>query len=125
MEVQMSTKTAAAEVADQLEAGFPPVTDPDDCVLARTLFRLLAEGAPVEAARLAGVLGRPETEISEALAGPAFESLVYSDDRGRVIGFSGLGTAELGETVHRLSVNDQEVYAWCARDALFLPHSRA
>ncbi len=117
----MTTRTTAADVAEQLEAGFPPVTNPENRELARTLFRQLAEGEPVEVARLAGTLRRPEAEISEALAEPAFEPLVYSDEQGRVIGFSGLGIAELGETVHRLRVDDHEVYAWCAGDALFLP----
>jgi alkylmercury lyase len=117
----MTTRTKAAEVAEQLEAGFPPVTHADDQRLARTLFQLLAGGEPVDTAGLAGAIGRPEAEVSEALAGPAFKPLVYRDDTGRIIGFSGLGVAELGETVHHLTVDGRELYAWCAADALFLP----
>ena len=117
----MTTKTTAAEIAEQLEAGFPAVTDGEGQYLARTLFQLLAKGEPVETARLAGAVGRPEGDVSQALAGPAFKPLVYGDERGRVIGFSGLGIAELGETVHRLRVEDGELYAWCAGDTLFLP----
>jgi alkylmercury lyase len=118
----MTTKTTAAEIAEPLEAGFPAVTDAQDQRLARTLFRLLAEGKPVETATLARAVDRPESEVSAALAGPVFDSLVYRDDGGRIIGFSGLGVAELGETVHRLRLEDgHEVYAWCAGDSLFLP----
>jgi alkylmercury lyase len=118
----MTTKATAAEIAESLEAGLPPVTDGDDQRLAKTLFRLLAKGEPVDTATLAAAVGRPEPEVSAALAGPAFDPLIYRDERGRIIGFGGLGLAELGETVHRLRLEDgHEVYAWCAGDALFLP----
>jgi alkylmercury lyase len=117
----MTTKTTAAEIAEALEAGFPRAADGDDQWLARTLFQLLAKGEPVEIPRLAGAVGRPEAEVSATLAGPAFDPLVYRDERGRIIGFSGLGLRELGETLHRLSVDGVDLYAWCAGDALFLP----
>jgi alkylmercury lyase len=118
----MRTKTTAAEVAEPLEAGFPPVTDADDQRLAKTLFPLLAKGEPVETARLADAVSRQEADVSAALARPEFDPLVYRDDRDRITGFSGLAVAELGETVHRLKLDDEhEVYAWCAGDSLFLP----
>ena len=118
----MTTKTTAADVAEPLEAGFPPATSSEDQRLASTLFRLLAEGDPVETERLAAAAARPEADVSAALASPAFDPLVYRDDRGRIIGFGGLGVAELGESVHRLRIGDgREVYAWCAGDSLFLP----
>lgn len=118
----MTTKTTAAEIAEPLEAGLPPVTESEDRWLAETLFRLLAKGEAIATARLAAAVGRPESDVSAALARPEFDPLVYRDDRGRIIGFSGLGVAELGETVHRLRLGDgSEVYAWCAGDSLFLP----
>lgn len=118
----MTIKTTAAEVAEPLEARFPRVTDGEDQGFAETLFRLLAKGEPVDTARLAAAVGRPESDVSAALGRPDFDPLVYRDDRGRITGFSGLGVAELGETVHRLKLdNGHEVYAWCAGDALFLP----
>lgn len=118
----MTSKTTAAKVAEPLEAGFPPVTDTEDQGLAQTLFRLLAKGEPVDVARLAAAAGRRDQDVSAVLGRPDFAPLVYRDDRGRITGFSGLGVAELGETVHRLRLDDgPEVYAWCAGDALFLP----
>jgi alkylmercury lyase len=118
----MTTKTTAASVAEPLEAGFPPVADGVDQWLAETLFRLLAKGEPVDTARLASAVGRSEADVTAALARPDFDPLVYRDDRGRIIGFSGLGDAELGETTHRLRLDGgPEVYAWCAGDSLFLP----
>jgi alkylmercury lyase len=117
----MTTRIRATEVAEQLEAGFPPADSADDQWLARTLFQLLSKGEPVEDARLAGAVGRPTEEVSATLEGPAFAPLLYRDDAGRIVGFSGLGLSELGETVHRLHVDGHELYAWCAGDALFLP----
>ena len=117
----MTTKTTAAEIAEALEAGFPAAANGDDQRLARTLFRLLAKGEPVDTSRLAAAVGRPEVDVSATLAGPAFHPLVYRDERERIIGFGGLGLADLGETVHRLRVDGVDLYAWCAGDALFLP----
>jgi alkylmercury lyase len=98
------------------------VTNIEDQWLAEMLFRVLAKGEPVDTARLAAAVGRPGPDVSAALARPDFDPVVYRDDRDRIIGFSGLGVAELGESVHRLRVGDgPEVYAWCAGDALFLP----
>lgn len=118
----MTTKTTAAEIAGPLKAGFPAVTDAEDRRLARRLSQILAEGDPVDDASLASAVGRPESDVSAALARQVFDPLVYRDDRGRIVGFSGLGIAELGETVHRVKVDGgPDVYAWCAGDSLFLP----
>lgn len=117
----MTTKIGAAKVAEQLEAAFPPAAGAEDQWLARTLFQLLAKGEPVDDARLAGAAGRPAAQVSAVLEGPAFAPLLYRDEAGRIVGFGGLGLAQLGETVHRLHVDGREVYAWCAGDALFLP----
>lgn len=117
----MTTKIGAAEVADELERAFPPAGSGEDQWLARTLFELLAKGEPVDDARLAGTVGRSVEEVSGTLAGPAFAPLLYRNDKGQIIGFSGLGLPELGESIHRLHVDGRELYAWCAGDALFLP----
>ncbi len=117
----MATEVRAAEVAAKLEGAFPPAGSEGERRLAGALFRLLAEGEPVDEARLAGAAGRPVEEVSATLAGPAFAPLLYRDGGGRIVGFSGLGLAELGESVHRLDVDGRELYAWCAGDALFLP----
>jgi alkylmercury lyase len=117
----MATKIRAAEVAEELEGAFPPAGSADDQWLARTLFQLLAKGEPVDDARLAGAVGQSADQVSATLAGPAFAPLLYRDDDARIIGFSGLGLPELGESVHHLHVDGRELYAWCAGDALFLP----
>src|SRR5919106_6401712 len=117
----MTTQTTAAQFVEPLEAAFTPMTDPDDRWLASMLFRLLAKGAPVDTARLAGAVGRPEADVAAALGEPRFDRLVYRDDRGRVVGFGGLAVGDLAKSPHRLKLDGRELHAWCAGDALFLP----
>lgn len=117
----MTTQIAIAELFKGLEAAFRPMTGEHDRRLAGTLYRLLAEGQPVETGRLAEAVDSPEGEVAADLAEAPFEVIVYQDDQGRVVGFGGLAVAELGETPHRLHVGGPELYAWCADDALFLP----
>jgi alkylmercury lyase len=109
----MSTITPSA-LAAELAAATPTPSD-EQQQLALSLYRLLADGEPVDQARLATRTGlAPEhvTKLLEDLPG------VYLDDRERVIGFWGL---TIGSMAHRLLVDDRVLYAWCAWDTLFLP----
>jgi alkylmercury lyase len=117
----MTTQTTPAEFIEPLAEAFPPASDADERWLASMLFRLLAKGEPVETARLAGAVGRPEADIAEALDAAPFGRLTYRDDRGRVVGFGGLAVGDLAASPHRLKLDGRELYAWCAGDALFLP----
>jgi alkylmercury lyase len=80
-----------------------------------TLFRLLAEGAPVERERLAAHAAVGDWEVRALLA--AWHG-VHSDELGRVVAFQGLSVAK---APHRLRVEGRELYTWCAWDTLFLP----
>lgn len=115
------TLTTAAELLEPLEAVFPPARDADEQWLARTLFEILAKGEPVEDARLAGAVGRPEADVTASLGEPPFDSLLYRDDRGRIVGFGGMAIGDLAGSPHRLTVDGRPLQAWCAGDALFLP----
>jgi alkylmercury lyase len=117
----MTMQAATAELAERLEALFPPTTDEGDRHLAATLFLMLAEGRPVEIARLAEAVGRPEADVAAALDWWPFGPDVYRDDRNRVVGFGGLAVTDLAKTPHRLVLDGRELYAWCAGDALYLP----
>lgn len=92
-----------------------PKMDADEQRLALTLYRCLAEGAPVAHAELAGAVGRPPAVVEERLRRwPG----VFHDDAQRVTGFWGLSVSE---TRHRLEVDGKTAYAWCAWDTLFIP----
>lgn len=83
--------------------------------LARSVYRALTDGQPVEprdAALAAGL------EPARALASLRSWPTVFWDEAGRITGFLGLGTAP---TRHRFEVDNGVAYTWCAWDALFVP----
>jgi alkylmercury lyase len=79
------------------------------------LFRLLAEGTPVDPEQLAARAGLPGPEVRALLAGWHGG---HSDETGRVVAFQGLSVVE---APHRFRVEGRELYTWCAWDTLFLP----
>ena len=78
------------------------------------LMKLLAQGDAVDIADLVAASGRPAEDVHRALA--AVPETEY-DGSGRIIG-QGL---TLRSTPHRLEVNDEQLYTWCALDTLILP----
>jgi alkylmercury lyase len=81
-----------------------------------TMLQLLADGKPVTAQQVAETLDIPVDEIDEAyvmLQKGGFEF----DESNRLVG------AELtfNPTRHRFILDEQNLYAWCALDTLFLP----
>jgi alkylmercury lyase len=109
----MSTITPAALVAELAAA--TPTLSAEQQQLALGVYRLLADGEPVDRDRLAIRAGLEPEHVAELLGAlPG----VYLDDRDRVIGFWGLTIRPMA---HRLLVDDRVLYAWCAWDTLFLP----
>jgi alkylmercury lyase len=109
----MSTITAASLAAELAAA--TPALDGEQQQLALGIYGLLAEGEPVEQARLATRAGVAPERVRELLGElPG----VYLDDSDRVIGFWGLTIRPMA---HRLIVDGRVLYAWCAWDTLFLP----
>ena len=109
----MSTITPTA-LAAELAAATPTLSD-EQQQLALDVYRQLADGEPVDQDRLAIRAGLGPGRVAEMLAAlPG----VYLDDSERVIGFWGLTIRPMA---HRLLIDDQVLYAWCAWDTLFLP----
>lgn len=101
-------------LAAELTAATPPLTEREQH-LAISLYRLLADGEPVEAATLADRAELAREEVDRALAEWGG---ILTGERDRVIGFLGLS---IRPTPHRLTVAGRTLYAWCAYDTLFLP----
>jgi alkylmercury lyase len=109
----MPTITPAALASEPVAA--TPALSADEQRLFLTLYRLLADGEPVDAADLADAAGQPVGSVSDALKRlPG----VHSDEQGRVVGFWGLSIRPMP---HRMTINGRTLYAWCAWDTLFLP----
>jgi alkylmercury lyase len=103
-----------SQLADQVSCCTQDL-DARDQRVQLMLFRLLAEGAPIEPERLAAHAARPEPEVRALLA--AWHG-VHCDDAGRIVAFQGLSVIE---APHRFRVAGRELYTWCAWDTLFLP----
>jgi alkylmercury lyase len=103
-----------SQLADQVSCCTQDL-DARDQRVQLTLFRLLAEGAPVERERLAAHAAVGDSEVRALLA--AWHG-VHSDEVGRVVAFQGLSVVE---APHRFRVEGRELYTWCAWDTLFLP----
>jgi alkylmercury lyase len=92
-----------------------PRFDPEAQQAALALYRLLAEGSPVDAAALA-----ERVSLSAARVAQLFDSCpeVFRDEHGRAVAFGGLS---LSETAHRFELGGRQLYTWCAWDTLFVP----
>lgn len=94
----------------------PPETAAQNRARSEYMLRLIARGQPVPAAQLALALDRPVEEIEEFYE--KYRSVGGEfDAQGNLVG------AALTQipTAHRFRVNGQQLYAWCALDALFMP----
>lgn len=85
-----------------------------DPALLVPLLKLLATGEPVAIDELAAATGRTAEAVRGGLA--AVPDTEYDAD-GRIVG-QGL---TLRPTTHRFTVEDRELYTWCALDTLMFP----
>lgn len=93
---------------------------PEESTLAARLeiliYRALAEGKPVTAAHLAHIAGVP-LELTEAIFDQGKELGGEWDKDGRLLG----NVLTLIPTPHHFRVNGNDLYTWCAMDAVLLP----
>jgi alkylmercury lyase len=108
-----ATPIDTADIAAQL-ACCTPGQDGRGQRVQLALFRLLAEGDPVEPAPLAARAGVPVSEVADLLG----RWWGVQTEEGRVVAFRGLS---IREAPHRLEVDGRTLYTWCAWDTLFLP----
>lgn len=102
------------ELVEVLRPSFPSL-DRDGQKVSVEIYRLLAQGQPVVRGQLADRVQMPLATVNEMLG--RWWGIDY-DDRNRIAGYWGL---TIRPTQHRLEVNGQTLYAWCAWDTLFIP----
>ena len=91
--------------------------EPLDQQLAVHLYRQLATGVPVDLQRLLESTASTADEFSSALDRLSPE--IKRAASGEIVAFAGLS---LIPTPHMLLYEGRTLYAWCAWDALFIPH---
>ncbi|SDP76572.1 alkylmercury lyase [Actinopolyspora xinjiangensis] len=92
----------------------PSLTHPELAWLWPPLLRLLSRGEPITVTQLATAAARTDAEVRRAMA--TLSDTEY-DAAGRIIG-CGL---TLRATGHRFTVDESELYTWCALDTLIFP----
>lgn len=96
--------------------GIPPEESTLAARLEILMYRALAEGRPVSAARLASLAGVP-VELTEILFDQGKALGGEWDEQGQLVG----NVLTLIPTQHRFRVNGKELYTWCSLDAMHLP----
>ncbi len=101
-------------LAQELDEQFPQLSETEQRV-GLAVYRAMASGNPVDVNTLVDVVGLPVVRIGELMSEwPG----VYRDEEDRIIGFWGLA---IRGTSHRFRLGKNQLYTWCAWDALFLP----
>jgi hypothetical protein len=100
-----------ARLAQELAAARPQL-DATQQPLALTLYRLLAQGRPVSPEQIAEQAGVDAGRVAGLLERRYGVEL---DANRSVVGFWGLTSSP---TPHRLDIDGQRLYAWCAWDTL-------
>ncbi|NIS83391.1 MAG: alkylmercury lyase [Anaerolineales bacterium] len=90
------------------------ILDLDIRITVRTM-QALAKGKPVSPDQLAKIWEMPLAHVKAVL--DQATGRVEIDSQGRLIG----GVLSLNPTPHRISMNGEQLFAWCAYDAIYAP----
>ena len=107
-------KPSLDELAKVIHRSLPPL-DREGEKVSMEIYHLLARGRPVARAQLAESMQRSPAALNKML--DRWWGIDY-DEQDRIVGYWGLS---IRPTQHRLEVNGQTLYAWCAWDTLFIP----
>lgn len=110
----VTTPPLDAKLVTTVNQLFPRLTGTEQQI-SMALYRMLAEGQPVAREAIAARAGLPLAQVDSVL-GDWYG--VFYDAAGKIIGYWGLALQKMS---HRLRINGQTLYAWCAWDTLFLP----
>ena len=80
-------------------------------------MQALAEGKPVSPEQLAEIWEMPLDQVSAILERAKANGQAEVDAHGNLVG----GVLSLVPTTHRISFDENELYAWCAYDAIYAP----
>ncbi|MFQ5922678.1 MAG: organomercurial lyase [Anaerolineales bacterium] len=85
-------------------------------VTIRTI-QALSEGKPVSPKELANIWELPLEQVQMVLDAAVAAGRAEIDDQGNLVG----GVLSLNPTAHRISIDGNQVYTWCAYDAIYAP----
>lgn len=110
--------TQLSEIEGALVKTVSPKVLPGNLAAAAVrIMRKLARGRPVSLQQIGQACGVPVEEATQVVQQFQSMGLAELDSTGAVVGM----ILSLEPTVHRLRVNNINLFAWCAIDTLFLP----
>ena len=113
----MSVKTIEISRLARVICDRLPDTSEDERSISLEIYRQLSSGEPITPESLAEPMEMDETTVKQLLAGAALKGNTYYDE-GKIVGFLGLATLPMK---HRMTIDDVQLYTWCAWDGLFIP----
>ncbi len=102
------------QLSDYFIRAFPAVSK-DEQSLSLTLYRLLSLGEPISISQLSKETGLTTNNIEQILQD--WPGVFFGDDQ-QIIGFWGIAVQPM---THKMTIDGQVSYAWCAWDTLFIP----
>jgi alkylmercury lyase len=111
----MSSTRAAETMMNLMEAGGPLDLGPDRSRLFVRLVRTLAQGQPIPSEQCDQIVA--ELAIAPDEAQRLLDEWSERDGDGNIVGMG----LTLNETPHQISVDESDLWAWCAEDTLFFP----
>ena len=116
VQVMRTTTPGIDELVDALVGAFGSMTAAEQPLVAAA-YGLLAEGAPVDPAVIAGAAGWRSGDVEVRFG--SWPGGVYLDDDARLVGLWGMAVEAVSS--HELRVDGkQPVWMWCALDPLFI-----
>jgi alkylmercury lyase len=111
----MSNSRATEAMMGLMEAGGPLDLGPDCSRLFVRVIRVLAQGRPVPSEQVDRIVA--EVGIAPQEAQRFLDEWAERDRDGTIVGMG----LTLNETPHQISINESNLWAWCAEDTLFFP----
>ena len=114
----ISLDTRLSEFAASLFRTVSPNALPKNMAAAAVrIMRMLAKGRPLSLQQISHACEIPIEQAGQVVQHFRELGLAELDASGAVVGM----IVSLQPTIHRLRVNDVDLFAWCAIDTLFLP----
>lgn len=112
-----SAKEGLADQYREFYASIPREAFELDLRLTVRTIQALAEGKPISPKELAEIWQMSLDQVSEVLARAAAAGSAELDSQGNLVA----GVLSLTPTAHRILIDGNELYAWCAYDAIYAP----
>jgi alkylmercury lyase len=111
------SKDELIEEYRQVYAAIPQEAFDLDLRVTVKTIQALSKGKPISPEELARIWEMSLEQVQSILAGAVAAGRVEIDLQGRLVG----GVLSLNPTAHRISIDGNHLYAWCAYDAIYTP----